>query len=188
MGTAIGYLRSYHLRILAMPLGVVAALGWARWWPASLGLGALCVGLWGLWTPLAPAEDLVRPSDEVAAGLGSQATPIWVDRVWWEGEPCIDPAGVVLSAVLGGQPAEDFQLDPMAHFVLIECGEVFFEGPPAWPAGADWRVRSFPRSANAGSWVDEQGLDPIQRGGAWDWASVLHPESVRLEQAEWSSP
>jgi hypothetical protein len=172
LGGGIDYLRSYHLRILALPLGVVAALGWARWWPASLTLGALALGSWGLWTPLAPAEDLVSPTDLLASELADQAGPIWVDRVWWEGDPCIDPAGVVLSAVLGGKDAEDFQLDPLAQFVLIECGQ-------------DRRVQHFQSPAEGRAWVDSQSMEPIQRGGAWDWAVALHPEQVRLEQAEW---
>jgi hypothetical protein len=185
MGAAIGYLRSYHLRILAVPVGLVAMLGWARWWPACLVLGGACTGLWGLWTPLAPAEDLVRPTDEVAAELASLPPPIWVDRVWWEGDPCIEPSGVVLSALLSGQESEKFGLDPLAHFVLIECGERFFDGPAAWPTGPGWQVRQFLSPVEAGKWVDSQSMEPAQQGGAWDWAVALHPETVRLEQAEW---
>jgi hypothetical protein len=185
LGWGIDYLRSYHLRILAVPFSIVTVLGLVRWIPVTLSVTASVVWLWGFWTPLAPAEDLVGPTDRVAASLRSEATPVWVDRIWWDGDPCLEPSGVVLSAILGGQDPQDFQLDPTASFVLIECGSTVHEGPTAELTGTDWRVRHFVHADVAESWVLSRGAEPIQRGGAWDWASVLHPDTVRLEDTEW---
>jgi len=189
VGGGIDYLRSYHLRVLAVPMGLAAVLGWARWWPATLGFGAVGIGAWGLWTPLAPPEDLVGPTDEVADALSELTPPIWVDRIWWEGEPCLEPSGVVLSAVLAGRPGEEFQLDPAANFVLVECGMDAFQGLSPSPSlqGGGWRARFFEGPMEAANWVEQRGMEPIQQGGAWDWASVLHPETVRLQHADWSA-
>ena len=141
--------------------------------------------VWGFWTPIAPAEDLVRPTDRMAASLVGGTTPIWVDRVWWNGDPCLEPSGVVLSAILGGTNGLDFQLDPDARLVLIECGRVELNDVEFAAEPGAWRVREFTNSAAANDWFQEMGVEPIQRGGAWDWASVIHPDIVRLEHAEW---
>lgn len=184
LGMVVGYVRPYHLRIVAVPLAVAAALGLSRWWPACL---ALCIGagVWG-WTerPVGPDPGALARADAIAAEVVEVEGTLWVDQVWWDGPPRVDAPAVVLSAVLSGTDPSRFQLDPDATMILLTSA-----GPPApWPPlmeGPGWRVHPVPGSAAAKAWVEERTHGPHSKGGALDWAAALHPRSADASHARW---
>ena len=168
VGMLNGYLRSYHLRIIAVPLAVAAGLGLARAWPLA-PLGALAAVM--NWQPhliVGPDSGAVARHDRIAAELPSG--PKWVDRVWWSGSPTVDASAVVLSGMLQG--AEGFALGPDVPVTLLSVED------------NSWEVMRFRTSTEARSWLDGQGRTPHQRGGAYDWATIVDP-STRLEDARW---
>ena len=168
IGLSNGYLRSYHLRILAVPLAVAAGLGLARvWFLAPIG-AAVAVMHWQPREVVGPDPGAVARHDAIAASLPEG--PKWVDRVWWSGPPSLDASGVVLSAQLQGQ--RGFVLERDAPFILLSIDA---EG---------WSTLDFPSADAARSWLDGQDRDPHQLGGAYDWATITDPRT-RLEDARW---
>ena len=170
IGILIGYIRSYHLRIVAVPVAVAAALGLSRAWPiAVISCGAF------IWTthallPVGPDPNALARQDQIAAQLPKH--PIWVDQVWWDGLPRLDPSAVVLSGWLSGY--RNFELNNTIPFVLLENST----------AGVGWRVRQFPNVEQTRLWFDQQRRVPHQRGGAYDWATISNP-NTKLEDARW---
>ena len=184
LGTLIGYVRSYHLRIVAVPLAAAAAVGLSRWWPACLAL-VIGAGVWG-WTerPAGPDPGALARADAIAAEVVLVEGTLWVDQVWWNGPSRVDAPAVVLSAVLAGTDPARFQLDPDATMILLSAA-----GPPApWPLlleGPTWRVHLVPSPAVARTWVESSARRPLSYGGALDWAAALHPRDAEASQAHW---
>jgi len=184
LGGLISYIRPYHLRIVAVPIAVAAALGLVRWWPIGLGL-ACSSAFWG-WTerPVGPDPGALHRADQIAEAIVELPGALWVDQVWWDGPPRVDAPAVVLSAVLAGAKPDRFQLSQEATMILLTSA-----GPPApWPPileGPGWRVHPAPNAAAARRWVQERAARPHSQGGALDWASALHPNTARSEDARW---
>lgn len=193
-----GYLQGYHLRVLAGPLAVAAAVGLARAWPLALAWAG-----WAAWVglpeaPVGPDPGAAARHDALAARIADQPGPLWVDRAWWGGQPVVDPSAVVLSAVLQGQDPARFQADPAATFLLlgngaipsssrkarIDGGEVLDQGHVA-ALDTAWELRAFPSPVAARAWVDAASTPPAQVGGAFDWLTALHPVGADAEQTRW---
>ena len=79
---------------------------------------------------------------------------------------------MVLSGWLTGR--RDFRLGPSTPFVLLNVTEDR-EEPTVMP---------FATASDARDWVEARLATPHQRGGAYDWATIAHPET-RLEDARW---
>jgi len=170
IGLLTGYVRSYHLRIVAVPFAVAAGIGLARLWPLAL-LGAVAfVAQTHHRLPVGPDQGAVARHDQVAAKL--PASPLWVDRVWWDGPPTLDPSAVVLSGWLAGR--RDFRLGPDVPFILLQVRESLPEG----------QILELKDAQDARRWLSAQDSLPHQRGGAYDWATISDPQ-IRLEDARW---
>lgn len=162
LGLSVHSLRPYHLRIVAAPLAIAAGLGLAR--------GGWMGGVGGLWAVIALAlhpPPLGDPGaaarhDAVAAELAVLPDPVWVEGAWYGGPVALDPAGVVLSACLQGQPPGRFA--PGGHIVLLVSR----------PSGTS--VQTFEDAAAAQDWL-AQSEPPQVLGGAADWASILQPSA-----------
>ncbi len=170
LGLFNGYVRSYHLRIMAVPIAVAAAIGLARVWPLALIAAAAVVTTQSSRLPVGPDPGALQRHDSVAEDL--PPGPLWVDRVWWSGAPELDASGVVLSSWLTGR--RDFTLGEDTPFVLLSVST----GSP------DAAVVPFETARLAREWVDGQNKEPHQLGGAYDWATIAHPHT-RLEDARW---
>jgi hypothetical protein len=170
IGLLTGYVRSYHLRITAVPMAVAAGLGLARAWPLAPIAACIFIGHTYTLLPVGPDQGALARHDQVATELPKG--PLWVDRVWWDGPPNLDPSGVVLSGWLAGR--RDFQLGPQTPFILLENGT----------GELGWNMRSFDHLDSARRWFDAQNRLPHQRGGAYDWATISAPHT-RLEDARW---
>lgn len=184
LGLAIGYVRPYHLRIVAVPVAVAATLGLSRAWPICLTLAGYAA-LWG-WTqrPVGPDPGALARADQIARAVVQVDGPLWVDQVWWDGPPRVDAPAVVLSAVLQGADPDRFSLSQSATMILLTSA-----GPPApWPPlleGPGWRVHTAPSPTAARVWVDARVHPPHSQGGALDWAAALDPEGASAESARW---
>ncbi|MGB0638073.1 MAG: hypothetical protein ACPGTU_02000 [Myxococcota bacterium] len=177
-GAATGYIRSYHLRILAVPIAVAAGMGLARLWPLAVAAAVVfTIQLQGE-LPVGPDSGATQRADQIATMLPEG--PIWVDRLWWNGEPKTDASAVVLSSLLAGR--SNHSLDNNTQFALLTSGE----GPmrTAHMSGDGWSVLLFSSSIEARSWLDMQSQTPHQIGGAYDWATILDPDTT-LEDAHW---
>ena len=170
VGIANGYVRSYHLRILAVPVAVAAGIGLARVWPLALIASGAIVAAQIDRLPVGPDPGSTARHDEALSALPSG--PVWVDRVWWDGHPTLDPSAVVLSGWLTNRT--DFQLGPQTPFTLLNVDD----------AGTVPPIVHFESAAAARSWVNDQNREPHQLGGAYDWATIAHP-TTRLEDARW---
>ena len=137
LGAFNGYIRSYHLRILAVPFAIAAGMGLARVWP----LAVLATGVFAFRSqpliPVGPDPGAIERHDLVVQHIGSG--PVWVDRVWWDGPIKLDPSGVVLSGWLSGR--RDFVLTPTGPMVILQSGEQ--PGPKPIVEGAGWSVLKF---------------------------------------------
>ena len=160
LALSVHSLRPYHLRIVAAPLAIAAGVGLARvGWMGGIG---------GLWAALAlalhppPLGDpgAIARHDAAAAELAAIPAPVWVEGAWYGGPIALEPAGVVLSACLQGQPPERFA--PGGHIVLLVSR----------PDGAT--VQPLEDAAAAQDWLRSAG-PPEVLGGAADWASILQP-------------
>jgi hypothetical protein len=128
-------------------------------------------GVGGLWAVIALAlhpPPLGDPGaaarhDAVAAELAALPDPVWVEGAWYGGPVALDPAGVVLSACLQGQPPDRFA--PGGHIVLLVSRS----------SGA--AVQTFEDAAAAQDWLAQQAEPPEVLGGAADWASILQPSA-----------
>lgn len=170
VGIANGYVRSYHLRILAVPVAVAAGIGLARVWPLALVASGAIIAAQIDRLPVGPDSGSMARHDEALSGLPSG--PVWVDRVWWGGPPTLDPSAVVLSGWLNKRA--DFQLGEHTPFTLLNVDDAT-NVPP---------IIHFKSAAAARSWVNGQNREPHQLGGAYDWATIAHP-NTRLEDARW---
>ena len=184
LGLSIHSLRPYHLRILAVPLAVGAGLGLSRlvWLPVPI-VFAIALGRTTL--PGAP-EQAPQVHDEIARTLGASSGPIRVDGAWFSGPLCLEPAGVVLSAILQGQDPDRFRLDPDTPVLLLVSDPALI--PPAWVLWGREGCAAIPFDdlAAARAWVDAQADAPPQRtGGAWDWWVALHPKEADLHDVAW---
>ena len=170
IGILNGYVRSYHLRITAVPFAVAAGMGLARFWPiAVMGAGIFVWRTHGT-LPVGPDPGALLRQDDVADQLPHY--PLWVDRVWWNGIPHLDPSAVVLSGWLSGR--RNFQLDRSTAFILLENQS----------ENGGWNVLEFQDESAARLWFDAQDRVPHQRGGAYDWATIVNP-NTKLEDARW---
>jgi len=174
LGAGISSLRSYHLRILAAPIAMMVGLGVVRFWPLGIGL---MVWAWTAWQnpPIQGFHpNSVNKMDEIAAGMASWEGPLWVDGVWWKGGGRLEPAGVVLAAVLQGQSPERFGVGAEVGMVLLVGGD-----------GESTTIR-FDGPIQARQWVDqnERG-SPVGWGGAFDWWAVLHPKQADIGASNW---
>jgi hypothetical protein len=176
LGLSQGYIRSYHLRITAVPLAVAAAIGLARLAPIALIAAAFFVFKTAPLLPVGPDTGAVLRHDRLAAALPEG--PLWVDRVWWDGPPRVDPSAVVLSAWLTGR--HDFLLGPTTPMLLLESGLDLETSAQ----NQGWAKRIFDNKGQARTWLNAQNRLPHQTGGAYDWATIADPET-RLEDARW---
>lgn len=160
LALSVHSLRPYHLRIVAAPLAVAAALGLARW--RALGIVGGLIGTVALAAHPAPLGDpgALARHDAVAADLAALPAPVWVEGAWYGGEVALDPAATVLSAILQGQPAERF--GPGGTIVLLVSREESAE------------VLTFADAGQARDWLSANP-DPEVLGGAADWAAILRP-------------
>ena len=171
LGAVNGYIRSYHLRIIAVPVAVVSALGLARVWP--MAAVAATAFITTHFNHLPVGSDPGSLARHVAIANRLPSGPLWVDRVWWDGPPRLEASAVVLSAWMAGR--RDFRLDRTIPFVLLNVAD-----DPTMPT-----VKQFPTASAAGRWVDAQDpVRPYLRGGAYDWATIAHPQTT-LEDARW---
>jgi hypothetical protein len=169
VGLSQGYVRSYHLRIIAVPISVGAAIGLARV-PALL---VFAVGLFVFKTapmlPVGPDIGAASRHDQIASSLGKH--PVWVDRVWWDGPPLVDASAVVLSAWMAGH--RSISLGKTTPIAVVQCS-----------LDDGWSVQHFSSSTQAASWLQRQSRQAHQVGGAYDWATIVAPQT-RLEDARW---
>ena len=105
---------------------------------------------------------------------------LWVDRVWWDGAPLLDPSAVVMSAWLGGR--SNFRLGPDTAMVVLQCGGD--ETSASIASGEGWSALKFEDHTEARQWLNTANRLPHQRGGAYDWATITNP-ATRLEDARW---
>ena len=170
LGLFTGYIRSYHLRIAAVPIAVAAGIGLARLWPLALVAALAFVAQTHHRLPVGPDPGAIPRHDRVASELPT--TPLWVDRVWWDGPPTLDPSGVVLGGWLTGR--RNFQLGSDVPFILLQVQA----------SHPDGQVIELKDSLDARRWLNDQDSLPHQRGGAYDWATISDPQ-IRLEDARW---
>ena len=168
LGLSNGYLRSYHLRIVAVPLAVAAGLGLARAWILAPIGAVVAIMNWQPRVIVGPDPGAVARHDAIAAELPDG--PKWVDRVWWSGPPSLDASGVVLSGLLQG--ADGFTLGRDTPMILLTISE------------ESWGTLHFPTPGAARIWLSAQSQHPHQQGGAYDWATIT-PPPPRLEDARW---
>lgn len=188
LGLGVSSLRPYHLRIVAAPLAVAAALGAARVWPLAV---AAAVAL-----PLVVARPLVIPGDGGPAAVDALARdllprlpegPLRVDAAWFGDPVGLEPAPLVMSFVLQGVPDERFVARggvPTLLLVNTEQGEPAAPRPPlaAW---TDGHALLFAELGAAQSWVAEQQPGPVVAGGAADWVGALHPGDPDQDAVSW---
>jgi len=183
LGLSVHSLRPYHLRVVAAPLAIAAVLGAGRAWPLLL----IWVGVAGAaWWPERATSRHLRAVDSLAEQLLHADTSLRVDTAYFGTPVGLDPAAVVLSAVLQGCPADRFSLDARAGEILIvSSGPDPGAGARQIGAGPGWVALRFADRRGARAWVDAQSPPPVFVGGAWDWAVALYPRAVDLAEASW---
>lgn len=191
LGLSLATLRPYHLRHLAVPVAVLAGVGWARLGP--LGLLAL-VPLWLGWDAgraVGSAPRAVAVHDALAARLGEETVRV---ETLHPGRPgSVEASGVVLSAVLRGVPAERFAVGPQVPVVVV-LGEG--EARALVPAGVG-RVIGEAGGAELRRFEDlaaaRRALCPVLPEGAWvggayDWRVALAPTRPGEGLSPWTCP
>ncbi len=185
VGASVGYVRSYHLRIAAVPIAVAAAIGLSRWWPIGW-VALIAVTIRGhLDPPVGPDPGASQRADAIATSVAEIPGSIWVDQLWWNGPAKVDASAVVLSALLSGQPAERFFTHPQASFVLLTAGN-----GPAVPgkilmAGDGWAAVRMANVEAAKRWRTAIVVTPHQWGSAFDWMATAHPRQADMRTARW---
>ena len=185
LGTAGGYLRDHHIRILTIP----ALLGWAAVPIPLAAVVALSIVL-----PRAvpvPASLAERPgtlglnahlSSVVRAELSA---PLVVDEAWLHGGPAGSAAGVMLDLHLSGWDAGS--LRPGKRVAVIVSGPTQAELDGVPPRSVLVRTEQY--ALVAGSVDEVMGWSAAwcggRLGGAWDAVSVLHPGIQSSELRGW---
>ena len=181
LGSFIGYMQPYHMRIATAPITVLAAIGVARLPAVSWAGIGLILFLW--WSPeggstngLVTDFNAAAVHDNIAAEMGKTQTPIRVDHVWFDGPMTMESSAVVLSAVLSGQDPNRFQLRHDVPVVLLVNGGPDLNGSHA---------ATYLNQLDAQQWISKWPSAPIQIGGAFDWDSSLNPDQADLSRASW---
>ncbi len=188
LGLSISTLRPYHFRHLAVPLAVLAGVGWGRlrlW-----GLIGLLPLVWA-WQPGPSSPRGLRAAprhDQLAGALPDG--PLRVDALSAGRPSPVEASGVVLSAVLSGRDPDDFGVGADARVVVLM-------------GGADALGRMGGQDATEDSaWTSEEhpsldasvaALCPTLRpedwvAGSYDWMVALHPSGATLEATRWACP
>lgn len=193
LGAFTEYLHGYHLRILAAPLTVAAAVGLARLWPLALAWAAYAAVLLFPKLPVGPDPGAVDRHDLLAQELPALQGPLWVEGLWWDGRAVLDASGVVLAAVLQGQDRDRFHTGPDSAVVLLSIGagptppgERLIAGAAGDPR-TEWSAWYLRSSAEVRAFLDEAGGSPRGLGGAYDWLTALHPDEASLEAVDWAA-
>lgn len=173
LGLSIDTLRPYHLRIVAGPLAVAAAVGLARAGPLQLVLPLAAALAWGAQRPAGPGQG-GRLADTLGAAVAAEPGPVRVDGVWLGSPVGVEPAPVVLSAVLQGTPPGHFSLGPETPVLLMVSGAAR-GGPTPLRHGAGWALLRFDDPHDAVLFVESQSPPPVLVGGALDWQKAVHP-------------
>lgn len=192
VGMVTGYLRSYHLRMLAGPLTVAASVGLARLWPLALAWAGVAGWFLVPKLPVGPDPGALARHEQVAEAILERGHRVWVDRAWWGPRVAMEPSAVVLSGILRGAPRERFAWGPDVPMVLLAVGV----GTPAPPAdaviaegmtdeGTPWAAVLLPDRDAARRWVDGGEAGDVRTGGAFDWVGPLYGPQARPEQLDW---
>jgi hypothetical protein len=193
LGGSVSSLRPYHLRIASVPLAVAASVGLCRLWPLVLGASAWACTSWVPLQLLAPGAVSLSTFDELAQALEEVPGPIWVDGVYLDSPVGLDPAAVVLAAILQGQDPERFdvggasgEVSPSVVFLINGSPQPAPGEPDILAQGETWTMVRFEDVVMAQLWLSQQ--DPAApTGGAWDWYKVLQPEAADLAHTSWPS-
>jgi hypothetical protein len=110
---------------------------------------------------------------------------IRVEGAFFRSPVGVEPAPVVLAAVLQGQPNARFIVTETARLVLICSGEVPGVAAPAVLAvGSGWRALTFENADAGRAWLEAHPERPLMVGGSADWLRALHPGEVVPPEAE----
>jgi hypothetical protein len=190
LGLTVDSLRPYHLRALAGPLALLGAVGLSR----APGLGllwALGCGVLLARPPLPVDPGGPARADRLAALIAPLPGPLRVEAAWFNGPVGLEPAPIVLSAVLQGQDPARFKAKGAAGLVLLCSGEAV-QPPPSpgrllW-AEAEARAIAFDRLDEAAAWLGAHPTPPGQVGGALDWVKALQPDDPEVEPWATAAP
>ena len=183
LGLSLSTFRSYHLRIFAAPIAILVGAGLCRWWP--LGLAALA---WTAlrWAPLPPpVEDPGAPAraDALAARLLEAPGPLWVDAAYFDRPVGLEPAPIVLAALLQGADPARFSPTPTARLALLTSDHPDANGA-LWAEGR-YALRLFDDKAAAQRWLAQTQPPPTEVGRAADWVGMLYPEEADRYALSW---
>jgi hypothetical protein len=188
LGLAVSSLRPYHLRIVAAPLAVAAALGAVRVWPVAVA-ATLALPLVVPRPVVVPGEGGPAAVDALARELLPQLPPgpVRVDAAWFGDPVGLEPAPLVLSFVLQGVPEDRFVARAAVPTVLLVNTD---QGRPAAPQPpvATWtegHALLFSELDAAQGWVAAQDPAPVVAGGAADWVGALHPSDPTQDAVSW---
>ena len=191
LGLSLSTLRPYHLRHLAVPVAVLAGLGWSR-----LGPGALLatIPLFVAWSSSQGAAGAPRAAalhDELARRLPAGAVRVETLNPGRPGP--VDAAGIVLSAVLSGQERTRFTVGPQVPLVLVLGDEVAVSAVGADLGRTLAQVGGAELRAFEDLGVARRSLCPTLTPSSWlsgaaDWLGAVRPESPGLGTDAWSCP
>ena len=101
----------------------------------------------------------------------------------------LDPAAVVLAAILQGQDSDRFNVQGSPTVILLVNGQPRTEQAEllseVLATGDDWSMIRFESHDSASAWLDMQQAPAAPTGGAWDWLKVLHPVGTDLADTDW---
>lgn len=173
LGLSIDTLRPYHLRIFAAPLAVVAAAGLSRGGALAGVLSLAAAFAWFGQRPVGPGQGGAL-ADELGELVATGSGPVRVDGVWLGSPVGVEPAPVVLSAVLQGASPAHLSLSPGTPVLLLVSGTAV-GGPEPERAAPGWSLLRFDDPQEAVVFVDHQDPAPVMVGGALDWQKAVHP-------------
>ena len=174
MGLSIDTFRPYHLRMLAAPIAVVAAVGLSRLGVLGGVLPMAAAFAWGAHRPVGPGLGGTL-ADALGAVVVAEPGPIRVDGVWLGTPVGVEPAPVVLAAVLQGAPPSHFSLAEGTSVLLVLNGAAV-GAPSPLAEGEGWSLLRFADAGAATRFVDAQDPAPVVVGGALDWQKAVHPD------------
>ena len=186
LGLAVDSLRPYHLRALSGPAAVAAASGLARvpWAAPVWGLASVA---WPAPVPLPVDPGGPARADALAARISDLPAPLRVDAAFFDGPVGLEPAPVVLAAIVAGQPPARFQAVGPAGVVLLCSGEPTQPPGPTLAtlasrdSGPPGRALYFANRAAASAWLHAHPVPPALVGGALDWVKAVHPRAPAVE-------